>query len=178
VYCWGSAASSAHGYQSAVDFRYESPAAAFGRLPNGGAVDLGDFDAEPGIDRAKRIFVLRHDVCALMESDDLRCWGNNAGGQLGLGFAADEHQIGNIGDDETPGEAYSTLGSALLNLELPGSGRPRLAGGSPRHRTRSCDQAPPSLERHQGTEYLELVVAPLVLIEHSENATFAQKLDR
>lgn len=69
--------------------------------------------------RAERLFVTFRNTCALIENGDLRCWGDNRSGQLGLGFVAyqpGDRGIGHIGDDETPGEAYEKLGVSSIRL--------------------------------------------------------------
>lgn len=70
-----------------------------------GAVDLGDFDAEPGPDRATKVVTGPDRACALMENGGLRCWGENTGAVMG--YPVD---VGYIGRDETPAQGYQQLG--------------------------------------------------------------------
>jgi alpha-tubulin suppressor-like RCC1 family protein len=91
------------------------------RLPHAGAVDLGDWDGEAGIDPAARVFVGHSAVCAEMQDGSLRCWGANNYGQLGYGFDGQPRPAGegtprNLGDDETPAEAYARVGRAHVTL--------------------------------------------------------------
>lgn len=91
------------------------------RLPNAGAVDLGDYDAEPGLDRVEQLFVAPNLNCAQMNDATLRCWGSNGSARLGYGYVNDTAEealanLGDIGDDETPAEAYLRLGRPNVRL--------------------------------------------------------------
>lgn len=113
VYCFGTTQSLGYGGLATV------ASSELSALPNGGAIDVGDFDGLEGLDPVARLFVTSRDVCALIENGDLRCWTRNEAGQLGLGFAtgqAGDPGIGHIGDDETPGEAYEALGVTGIRL--------------------------------------------------------------
>ena len=93
------------------------------------AVDLGPghtavtpFDGALGIGRMVVEFdagVGRGHVCARRDDGQLKCWGRNQAGQLGLGRVAAD---GGVGDD--PAE----LGDAMLRVDL-GSRAPALALG-------------------------------------------------
>jgi alpha-tubulin suppressor-like RCC1 family protein len=72
-----------------------------------GAVNLGDFDGEPGRDPALSVVAGFKTSCAIMQTGGLRCWGNNAYGQLGYDLSQ-----ASIGDDETPTVAYQAIGYA------------------------------------------------------------------
>jgi cysteine-rich repeat protein len=72
-----------------------------------GAVDLGDFDDEPGLDRVATVVAGHQSSCAIMETGTLRCWGNNEFGRLGYGPNLPE-----IGFSQTPAKAYREHGYA------------------------------------------------------------------
>jgi hypothetical protein len=74
-------------------------------------VNVGDFDGTDGIDSVVAIRAGLSSTCAILSGGDVRCWGNNANGELGYG---DPAQVGSIGDDETPGEAYEHLDVSSL----------------------------------------------------------------
>lgn len=85
----------------------QHPAAQYGQMEDFGAVDLGDTDDVPGVDRVLRLFSGGQHNCAIVASGAVRCWGNNEYGELGYG---DYAQIGNIGDNGPPAETYERLG--------------------------------------------------------------------
>jgi len=77
-----------------------------GQLGLGNIEDIGDnevpLDADP-IDLGGTVKKLAHGLssqhmCAIMEDDSVRCWGNNEDGQLGLGHRE------NVGDTEAPAD--------------------------------------------------------------------------
>lgn len=77
-----------------------------GALGSGSTVNVGDSPEEmppPDVElggEARAIFAhLGSFTCAVLTDESLRCWGNNAAGQLGYGHKD------NIGDDETPASA-------------------------------------------------------------------------
>ena len=86
VGCWGSGPTAKLGYGSADDAvgDDETPAEQGPVLIGGPAAEL----STGGGDR-------RHS-CVLLQSGDVRCWGDNGSGQLGLRHLED------VGDDETP----------------------------------------------------------------------------
>ena len=68
--------------------------------------------------RATQLINTGHFACALLEGGDVRCWGSNAGGILGLGST--ENAI--VGDDEHPRDVpFVDIGGRAL--ELAGYGR-------------------------------------------------------
>ncbi len=82
AYCWGSNGFGQLGYGNINDIGDDEPATAGGPLDLGGAIvqiDGGFFH-----------------TCALNEFNEVRCWGNNDAGQLGLGNTL------KLGDDELP----------------------------------------------------------------------------
>jgi alpha-tubulin suppressor-like RCC1 family protein len=120
VLCIGPSFDAELGYAGLYDATLH-PADNWARLPNGGAVDLGDFDGEPGIDPAVALLVERSMTCARMRDRSLRCWGTNSYGRLGYGFASDSApaplvNLGSIGNDETPAQAYARIGRPHLVL--------------------------------------------------------------
>lgn len=72
-----------------------------------GAVDLGDFDDDPGVDRVATVVTGFTASCAIMETGGLRCWGDNGLGRLGYGPTLTE-----IGFSQTPAEVYEDHGYA------------------------------------------------------------------
>ncbi len=68
-------------------------------------IDLG----EPAI----RIYSGTNYNCALLASKNVKCWGQNNSGQLGLGHTD------NIGDNETADQfAYSPIGASVLQMDI------------------------------------------------------------
>jgi alpha-tubulin suppressor-like RCC1 family protein len=108
VRCWGNGAYGALGYGTDDSIGLnQDPADAYATLPNGGRIDLGDYDGVPGWDKAVRVYAGWGTSCAVMESGTVRCWGTNTYGQAGYDRA---HSY--IGLTETPAEAYQALGIA------------------------------------------------------------------
>jgi cysteine-rich repeat protein len=76
----------------------------YGQLGYGHTQDIGDnepIDDIPVVSLgapATRVFAGNYMTCAILEGGDLRCWGYNYLGQLGLGHLDD------IGDDELPSD--------------------------------------------------------------------------
>jgi cysteine-rich repeat protein len=63
-------------------------------------------------------------TCALLSTSNVRCWGNGGDGQLGYG------NTNNIGDDETPEEAYALLpNNGDVNLDGEGEVLQLATGG-------------------------------------------------
>ncbi|MDO8186118.1 hypothetical protein Q5424_08605 [Conexibacter sp. JD483] len=104
VRCWGS---NAYGQLGLGDKVTRGAREAPGSLP---AVALGG--------RAVAVNSGRYHVCALLENGEMRCWGRNNDGQLGLGTVA------NLGDDELPSSAPAVaLGAGRTAVAVtPGSG--------------------------------------------------------
>ncbi len=85
VRCWGNGANGRLGYgNTEIIGDDETPDSA-------GDVDVGGEVLE--------LAAGHEHTCALLANDAIRCWGNNASGQLGYGHTQD------IGDDETPASA-------------------------------------------------------------------------
>lgn len=83
VRCWGHNGAGQIGYGTTDDVGNDEPPSSAGDLPLPAAIDL-----EAGAVH----------TCALFETGDVRCWGFNTSGQLGLGNTA---TVSAIGDDET-----------------------------------------------------------------------------
>jgi alpha-tubulin suppressor-like RCC1 family protein len=81
-----------------------------------GAVDLGDFDETPGLDRAVRVEAGYHRTCALMEGGTLRCWGQNSYGTIGYAEAGEF-----IGLTDSPAQAYRQIGYSDVKVFGPPS---------------------------------------------------------
>jgi hypothetical protein len=81
-----------------------NPSEQYELMENLGVVQLGDTDAEAGADRSLVVFSGGQHNCAIMASGAVRCWGSNRSGELGYGDFA---QIGDIGGEQLPTEAYA-----------------------------------------------------------------------
>ncbi len=98
----------------------QTPEEAFALRNDDGVIDIGDFDEVAGMDSVRAIAAGATTTCALLDDGEIRCWGQNAYGDLGYG---DPAQVGAIGDDASPGEEYERLGRAgALRLEPPETG--------------------------------------------------------
>ena len=87
VRCWGFGSAGRLGYANTTDVGdTETPGSV-------GPVDLGAGRT------AKAITAGQIHTCAILDTDEVRCWGLSTGGQLGYGNGT------TIGDDETPGSA-------------------------------------------------------------------------
>ena len=92
---------------------------AFGQLGLGHAFDMpggGSLETVPPVDIGERVLKLaagNNHVCALLESQDLKCWGHNQYGQVGLkGFLV-------VGDNEHPSEVPNiSVGAKVLDMIL------------------------------------------------------------
>lgn len=74
-------------------------------LTNAVKLDFGE--------KAQRIYSGTKYNCALMESQNIICWGENSSGQLGLGIAED------IGDDEDASSfTYTNVGAKVLQMDI------------------------------------------------------------
>lgn len=82
IYCWGNNGLGQLGYGNTDNIGDDEPA------DSGGLVTLGG----PTLQLAAGFF----HTCALTKSNEVRCWGINDGGQLGLGHTD------KVGDDELP----------------------------------------------------------------------------
>jgi cysteine-rich repeat protein len=83
VRCWGHNGTGQLGYGVIDDVGNDEPPSSAGDLPLPAAIDLEAGGAH---------------TCAMLENGDVRCWGLNSSGQLGLGNSA---TVTAIGDDET-----------------------------------------------------------------------------
>ncbi|HEX2879246.1 MAG TPA: hypothetical protein VHO25_06895, partial [Polyangiaceae bacterium] len=135
VRCWGAGDEGENGYPGGREVGYDRDPVddyllmdsadggqADGGWPNGGrpaglplgAVDVGDFDGEPGLDPVVKV-TLGHDAtCAQMQTGGWRCWGNNALGRLGY----DPSQA-TIGYEKSPAATYEDLGYADIRVFGP-----------------------------------------------------------
>lgn len=100
VKCWGSGSSGELGL-GAINFVGGKPSDMGDALP---AVNLGTGRS------SKAIFAGYRQVCALLDNDKIKCWGNNVYGQLGQG------------DLTSRGRAAADMGDGLLSIDL-GSNR-------------------------------------------------------
>ncbi|MBL7663503.1 MAG: hypothetical protein JNM93_00105 [Bacteriovoracaceae bacterium] len=99
VKCWGSNTFGQLGYgDTIINPMITSPASV-------GYVSLGE--------NAKKIFAGTNYNCAILASNNVRCWGDNQYGQLGQGH------INNIGDDEVPSSVpVIPFGAQVVQLDL------------------------------------------------------------
>jgi cysteine-rich repeat protein len=97
VRCWGRGASGRLGYAATVNVGDDEAPAEFGSVDVGGpALDL--------------VAGAEH-TCAVLDDGAVRCWGQNANGQLGQGNVLD------VGDDEVPSAvAPIELGAAAVEV--------------------------------------------------------------
>ncbi|WP_171433930.1 RCC1 domain-containing protein [Corallococcus exercitus] len=117
VRCWGANASGQLGLGHTRAIGDDEPIASVGTVDLGGA-------------RALRITAGANHTCALLTSGHVRCWGDNAHGQLGLGHTD------TLGDDEPPPSTDVPVGAPVQDLVAGGdhtcallfSGRPRCWG--------------------------------------------------
>lgn len=102
VRCWGDASLGQLGYGDTVDIGDTEPPSAAGDVTLGGtAVALASG---------------RNHVCALMTGGAVRCWGNNASGQLGYGNTTA------IGDTEDPSSAGTVnIGGSAIAIAAGGN---------------------------------------------------------
>ena len=98
VRCWGRGDHGQLGYGTTATSS-GLPAAA-GDVPLGGA--------------AVQITAGAAHTCALLDTGAIRCWGDNAGGQLGLGHTQ------SVGDDETPAQAGDVPVGGLVDSVAAG----------------------------------------------------------
>jgi len=98
--CWGF---NAHGQLGLGDMRNrgERMGDMYDALP---AVDLGSSDARPA--KATAVAAGGDHTCAILESEEIKCWGLNAHGELGLG------------DDASRGTEAAHMGNGLLPVQL------------------------------------------------------------
>jgi alpha-tubulin suppressor-like RCC1 family protein len=115
-----------------------------GRLGTGATASIGDDETPAAIPdialggRAVQITAGRDHTCALLDTGKVRCWGGNAGGQLGYGHTR------SIGDDEAPASAGDVpldepvtqiAAGDAYTCALLASGRVRCWGDSPEGET-------------------------------------------
>jgi alpha-tubulin suppressor-like RCC1 family protein len=86
VTCWGAGTFGHLGYASEEEVGDNETPAEAGTVMLGGSVQALSSGGDT-----------RHHSCALLSSGEVRCWGYNDTGQLGLGIEIDA-----VGDDETP----------------------------------------------------------------------------
>ncbi len=100
----------------------------FGQLGYGHADDIGDNESADSMGIANtggavsQLAVGAAHTCVLLQSGQVRCWGRNGHGQLGMGHKDD------IGDDETP-SGYVDIGGSVLQLAAGGEHTCALLGG-------------------------------------------------
>jgi hypothetical protein len=135
VRCWGGGGSGQTGYPGEVGVGYDrDPVADYllmdaadgGQVDGGwpdadrpaglplGAVDVGDFDGEPGLDPVIKVVSAHSATCAQMQTGAWRCWGDNALGRLGY----DPNQA-TIGYEKSPAATYEDLGYADIKVFGP-----------------------------------------------------------
>ena len=100
VRCWGNNASGQLGY---------------GHTDNIGDDELPTANVNLGTGAISQIAAGGKHTCVLFTSGDVRCWGNNASGQLGYGHTD------NIGDDELP-TSNVNLGTGAISQIAAGEG--------------------------------------------------------
>jgi alpha-tubulin suppressor-like RCC1 family protein len=93
-----------------------------GQLGHGHTNDIGDNElpssaGDIAVGGPARQLIAGFDhTCALLTTGDVRCWGNNSGGQLGHGHTID------IGDNELPSSAGNAAIGGLVNRLAPSLG--------------------------------------------------------
>jgi alpha-tubulin suppressor-like RCC1 family protein len=115
-----------------------------GRLGTGSVAGIGDNETPAAIPdvvlggRAVQITAGHTHTCALLDTGTVRCWGDNAEGQLGYGHTRD------IGDDEAPASAgdvtldepvTQVVAGSEFTCALLASGRVRCWGDRPEGQT-------------------------------------------
>ena len=101
VRCWGSNSFGQIGTGNFANVGDDEPASAAVDLPLPAVVDIAAGGSH---------------TCAILENGDLRCWGGNGSGQLGLGNTA---AVTALGDDETIAGAIETdLGAPVQEVSL------------------------------------------------------------
>ena len=103
AHCWGFGSTGELGYGNT-----EHVGGAGDKLPSeGGQLDLGG--------KVAQISAGLHHTCALLDSGDVRCWGDGSFGKLG------QASLDNIGDTETPGEVSAVdLGGQVTSIAAGG----------------------------------------------------------
>ncbi len=91
----------------------------YGQLGQGHVESLGDNENLSEIlpvslgGPVRKIYAGTRHNCALLQSNEVRCWGNNSGGELGLGM------VQTIGDDELPSEVSPVpLAAGAVQMDL------------------------------------------------------------
>ncbi len=93
----------------------------FGQLGLGHTEHIGDSEPIDDLDfvnfgdgiLVKKVIAGLYHTCAILENDDLKCWGLNKDGQLGLGHAQD------MGGNEQPFEIDAvSVGSMITEIDL------------------------------------------------------------
>jgi hypothetical protein len=92
----------------------QSPEQAYELRHDRGVVDVGDRDGREGLDVVEALFAGGSATCARITNEDVRCWGANESGELGYGAWP---QVGAIGGETTPGNAYERLGRSSIFSE-------------------------------------------------------------
>jgi cysteine-rich repeat protein len=130
VRCWGGGGSGQTGYPGGIKVGYDQDPvddyllmdAADSGFPDAGrppglplgAVDVGDFEGELGLDPAVKVVAGHDATCAQMQTGGWRCWGDNALGRLGY----DPNQA-TIGYEKSPAATYEDLGYADIKVFGP-----------------------------------------------------------
>ena len=98
-----------NGFMGTVTFSYQASDGSSNSI-NTSIVELNIVPSQPSV---LQLAAGKHHTCALFDNHQLRCWGRNHNGQLGLG-----HRV-SVGDDESPlSQNFVNVGSKVLQVSL------------------------------------------------------------
>ena len=101
-----------NGFMGTVTFSYQASDGSSNSI-NTSTVELNIVPRQPSV---LQLAAGSHHTCVLFDNHQLRCWGRNNEGQLGLG-----HRY-SVGDDESPlSQNFVNVGSKVLQVSLGGS---------------------------------------------------------